>query len=91
MKKVWFITQIGLAGTLLAITIVLFSNRTTYVGKHRFKINQLVYSRFYEDRIYLIMDTLRDDEGRPAYKIFDQEDIMLDVEFSYTLNKTTNY
>ena len=91
MKKVWLSIQIVSGFLLVTTIIVLFLSRPTYVSKHRFKINQLVYSRFYEDRIYLIMDTVRDDEGRPAYKIFDQEDIMLDVEFSYTLNKTTNY
>ena len=76
---------------VLVILMMVLPNRTTYVGKHRFKINQQVWSRFYESKIYLIMDTLRDDKGRPAYEIFGKKDMMLDVEFSYTLNKTTNY
>lgn len=60
-------------------------------GKHRFKINQIVFSRFEDDKSYLIMDTIRDDEGRPAYEVLDSDDVVLDVELSYTKNKITNY
>ena len=64
---------------------------TEYDGKHRFKINQIVFSRFEDGKSYLIMDTIRDDEGRPAYEVLDSDDAVLDVELSYTKNKITNY
>lgn len=64
---------------------------TEYKGKHRFKINQIVFSRFEDDKSYLIMDTIRDNEGRPAYEVLDSDDAVLDVELSYTKNKITNY
>ena len=64
---------------------------TEYKGKHRFKINQIVFSRFEDDKSYLIMDTIRDDEGRPAYEVLDSDEAVLDVELSYTKNKITNY
>jgi hypothetical protein len=37
------------------------------------------------------MDTIRDNEGRPAYEVLDSDDAVLDVELSYTKNKITNY
>lgn len=90
MKKVWLFTAMF---TLLVglISIVLgVMTSTDCVGRHRFKRNQIVYSRFSDDS-YLIMDTLRDDKGRPSYEMLHEENMVLDVELSYTRNKTTNY
>jgi hypothetical protein len=65
--------------------------RTEHKGKHRFKINQIVFSRFDDDKFYLIMDTVRDEEGRPAYEVLHTDGVVLDVELSYTKNNITNY
>jgi hypothetical protein len=62
-----------------------------YKGKHRFRINQIVFSRFDDKKFYLIMDTIRDEEGRPAYEVLHTDGIVLDVELSYSRNKITNY
>lgn len=64
---------------------------TEYKGKHRFRINQIVFSRFDNEKFYLIMDTIRDAEGRPAYEVLHTDNVVLDVELSYTKNKVINY
>lgn len=89
MKKVWLFTAILSLVVAFIFTIGIMTS-TDCIGKHRFKINQIVYSRFSDDQ-YLIMDTLRDDKGRPSYEMLDEEDMVLDVELSYTRNKITNY
>ena len=89
MKKVWIITA-TLSFVLLIFFGVGIMCSTDCVGKHRFKINQIVYSRFSDDQ-YLIMDTLRDGKGRPSYEMLHEEDMVLDIELSYTRNKITNY
>lgn len=89
MKKVWLFTAILSLVVTMLFTIGIMSS-IDCVGKHRFKRNQIVYSRFNDDS-YLIMDTLRDDKGRPSYEMLHEENMVLDVELSYTRNKTTNY
>jgi hypothetical protein len=89
MKKVWLFTAILSLVVLMIFGIGIMSS-TDCVGKHRFKINQIVYSRFSNDQ-YLIMDTLRDGKGRPSYEMLHEEDMVLDIELSYTRNKITNY
>lgn len=76
---------------ILVPALVFKMIHTEYKGKHRFKINQIVFSRFDDKKFYLIMDTIRDNEGRPAYEVLDTEGFVLDVELSYTKNKVTNY
>lgn len=80
-----FTLLVGLTSIVLGVM-----TSTDCVGRHRFKRNQIVYSRFSDDS-YLIMDTLRDDKGRPSYEMLHEENMVLDVELSYTRNKTTNY
>ena len=89
MNKIWLFTAI------LSLVVLMFFGfgimcSTDCVGKHRFKINQIVYSRFSNDQ-YLIMDTLRDGKRRPSYEMLHEEDMVLGIELSYTRNKITNY
>jgi len=83
MNKIFIII-----GIISIVFGVIFSscncNKNKYVGKHRFGINKLVNSRFSEDKWYLILDTLRDAKGRPSYEMLDIEEMVLDVELSYT-------
>lgn len=90
MKKVWEITATISFLVFVFLVFVDIACSTDCIGKHRFKINQIVYSRF-SDNSYLIMDTLRDDKGRPSYEMLHEKNMVLDVELSYTRNKITNY
>ena len=75
---------------LIPALFYLSSCEPTYKGKHRFRPNQVVYYRTYDD-LDIILDTVRDEEGRPAYIMVNKKnEIVLDMELSYTRNKITN-
>ena len=62
----------------------------SFKGKHRFRPNQVVYYRIHDD-LDIILDTVRDKQGRPGYIMVNKgNEIVLDMELSYTRNQTTN-
>jgi hypothetical protein len=48
---------------LISALFYLSSCEPTYKGKHRFRPNQVVYYRTYDD-LDIILDTVRDEEGK---------------------------
>jgi hypothetical protein len=75
---------------LISALFYLSSCEPTYKGKHRFRPNQVVYYRIHDD-VDIILDTVRDKQGRPGYIMVNKGNtIVLDMELSYTRNQTTN-